>query len=143
MSKNFILSNYQKKFIDNNGFIVFPPNKFVLKNLKKILLILENLLAKEKNRAGWEGKEEYYKNGKRFEKGARRIGNLINKHPIFKELIILPEIIQTAEHIIKDDIKIGAVDFRDPIKSTENQPMHIDWLPRKKKVIITIQFYVK
>ena len=121
MNKQFILSKEQKKIIDKDGFIIFPPNNFVLKNLKKIHKILENLITKEKSKAGWEGKEEYYKKGKPFEKGARRLGNLINKNDIFKELIVLPEIAQTSEYMVNNDIKIGAVDFRDPLIGTGNQ----------------------
>ena len=132
MNKQFILSKEQKKIIDKDGFIIFPPNNFVLKNLKKIHKILENLITKEKSKAGWEGKEEYYKKGKPFEKGARRLGNLINKNDIFKELIVLPEIAQTSEYMVNNDIKIGAVDFRDPLIGTGNQIFHIDWLPRTK-----------
>ena len=66
MNKQFILSKEQKKIIDKDGFIIFPPNNFVLKNLKKIHKILENLITKEKSKAGWEGKEEYYKKQFRF-----------------------------------------------------------------------------
>lgn len=133
MSNNFSLTEEQKKFIDKNGYIVFSPNKFVLKNLKKIKFILENLIKKEKSKAGWEGKEEYYKKGKEFESGARRLGNLVNKHSIFKELVVMPEIIQASEYIIQEDISIGSIDFRDPLKGTGSQILHIDWLPRKKR----------
>ena len=31
------------------------------------------------------------------------------------------------------NIKIGAVDFRDPLIGTGKQTLHIDWLPRKKR----------
>ena len=45
----------------------------------------------------------------------------------------MPEIVQTSEYIIQNNIKIGAVDFRDPLIGTGKQTLHIDWLPRKKR----------
>ena len=46
----------------------------------------------------------------------------------------MPEIVQTSEYIIQNNIKIGAVDFRDPLIGTGKQALHIDWLPRKERV---------
>ena len=43
-------------------------------------------------------------------------GNLINKNKIFIELLTLPEILASAREVIKDDIKIGVSDLRNPLK---------------------------
>ena len=54
--------------------------------------VAKKLIKREGLRGGWEGKEKYYKKGKHFEKGTNRLGNLINKHPVFGDLITIPEI---------------------------------------------------
>ena len=59
--------------------------------------------------------------------------NLVDKHKVFRELILMPEILAAAHEVIKSDIKIGGVDLRNPKKNFGYQALHIDWLPRKNK----------
>ena len=96
--------------------------------------VTSSLIKKEKDRGGWEGKEKHYRKGKKFEDGANRLGNLINKDQVFSDLILLPEILASAHEVIKGDIKIGGVDLRNPLKGKGFQRLHIDWLPRRKKI---------
>jgi len=132
IKKNF-LNQKKRKFLDKNGYIIFEPNKDIKKKIKKLNLISQRLIKKEKDKGGWEGKEKHYKKGKLFEIGANRLGNLIDKDIIFKDLILMPEILTSAHEVIKDDIKIGGVDLRNPIKGKGFQRLHIDWLPRRRK----------
>ncbi len=132
IKKNF-LNQKKRKFLDKNGYIIFEPNKDIKKKIKKLNLISQRLIKKEKDKGGWEGKEKHYKKGKLFEIGANRLGNLINKDIMFKDLILIPEILTSAHEVIKDDIKIGGVDLRNPIKGKGFQRLHIDWLPRRRK----------
>ena len=57
------LSKDQKKFINENGFLVLPPPKFIKKNLEKLNQIVSDLIKKEGIKGGWEGKEENYREG--------------------------------------------------------------------------------
>jgi len=132
INQNF-LDSKQKFFLHKNGYIIFKPSKNIKKKLKKLNLISSQLIKKEKDKGGWEGKEKHYKKGKYFEIGANRLGNLINKNKIFRSLITAPEILATAYEVIKDDIKVGGVDLRNPLRGQGRQRIHIDWLPRKKK----------
>ena len=43
---------------------------------------------------------------KKFESGAQRLGGLIKKDKSFLGLITIPEILMSAFHVIKDEIKI-------------------------------------
>ena len=96
--------------------------------------VTEYLIKKEGIKGGWEGKElnEKYGKGLPFESGANRLGNLIEKHPIFKNLILIPEILAIAHEVIKSDIKVGGLNFRNPLREHGRQAYHIDWLPREK-----------
>ena len=132
ISNNF-LSKKQKKTLNSKGYLIFPPSNNIKRKLKKMNSISKKLILKEKDRGGWEGKEKHYKKGKLFEKGANRLGNLINKDKIFCELLIIPEILASAYEVIKDDLKIGGVDLRNPLKGSGFQKLHIDWLPRRRK----------
>ena len=132
INKNF-LNKKQKKTLNSKGYLIFPPSNNIKKKLREINSISNKLILKEKCKGGWEGKEKHYKKGKMFESGANRLGNLINKNKIFSELLTLPEILASAREVIKDDIKIGGVDLRNPLKGRGFQKLHIDWLPRKRK----------
>ena len=130
--KNFLKIN-QKKFLEKNGYLLFQPSKHLRGKIKKLRIISQKLIDKEKDKGGWEGKEKHYKKGKNFEKGANRLGNLINKNKIFRDLILLPEILSSASEVIQDDIKVGGVDLRSPLKGKGFQRLNIDWLQKKKK----------
>ena len=103
--------------LNEKGFTIVPPTKFVLKNIQLLNKVTNNLLKKEGNKGGWEGKEKYYKRGKYLEHGVNRLGNLVDKHKVFRELILMPEILAASYEVIKSDIKIGGVDLRNPQKN--------------------------
>jgi hypothetical protein len=127
---NSTLSHEEKTTLKENGFVIFPPNEFMNKNLNELNKISEDLITAEGDKGGWEGKEKYYKEGKKFEQGAERLGNLIEKHELFRELILQKEILASAREVIKDDIKIVAVHLRNPLKDCGYQRLHIDGYPR-------------
>ena len=127
------LSDKQKNSLHQKGFVIIPPTNFMLKNLKLLNNITDRLIKKEGYKGGWEGKEKYYKKDKFFEVGANRLGNLIDKHEIFGNLILRPEILASAYEVIKSDLKVSGLNFRNPLKGYGHQAFHIDWLPREKK----------
>ena len=127
---NSTLSNDQKSSLNDKGFVIFPPNEFMKKNLDELNKISENLIKLEGDKGGWEGKEKYYKEGKKFENGADRLGNLIEKHKLFAELILQKEILASAREVIKNEIKVVAVHLRNPLKDCGYQRLHIDGYPR-------------
>ena len=133
IEKNY-LSNNQKLSLHKKGYIIFPPSKVLIRKMRQLNKATSKLIKKEKDRGGWEGKEKHYRKGKKFEDGANRLGNLINKDKVFSDLILLPEIIASAYEVIKGDIKVGGVDLRNPLKGKGFQRLHIDWLPRRKKI---------
>ena len=116
------------EFFNRNGYCVILKSDL---DVKKITEIIDLLLEKESWRGGWEGKEEYMKHGKNFQPGAHRLGNLFNKHELFRELLINEDILKTSLAILGDDVKIGGLDMREPKRGTGQQDLHIDWIPKK------------
>ena len=62
------------------------------------------------------GSLRIYKRGKKFEDGTNRLGNLIEKHKCFRDLILIPEILSAAYEVIKSDIKVAGFNLRNPLK---------------------------
>jgi len=122
--------------LDNNGFCLFKPDKkifsFLGKDLNYFKNCIDKLLKKEAEKAGYEGREEHYKEGKKFEPIASRLGNLPNKDNSFLNFVLLPELLWSAFYIIKKDIMFSSSNFREPLIGSKQQRLHIDWLPRFK-----------
>ena len=69
---------------------------------------------------------------KKFNNGANRLGNLFNKNKLFLKLLTDFSILKILYGIFDDDMKIGALDMREPLKGQGLQEFHIDWLPKKR-----------
>ena len=136
--KDNTLTEEQILFLNENGYLIIPPTSFVRKNLKKLNQITKKLIKEEGSKGGWEGKEKYYKKGRSFETNCDRLGNLIEKDLIFGDLILIPEILRAAHEVIKDDLKVGGLNFRNPHKGFGQQALHIDGFPREQ---ITEKFH--
>ena len=130
---NKTLSEDQKQSLHQNGYLIIPPTEYMLKNLKELNDKADELIQREGDRGGWEGKEEFYKKGKFFQEGTNRLGNLIDKHKVFRDLIQIPELLAASYEVIKSDIKIAGANLRNPLKDSGNQRIHIDWKPREKE----------
>ena len=121
------------EFFNENGYCVIPKSDLIAENIDEYRKIVDSLLQKESWRGGWEGKEEYMKYQKNFQEGAYRLANLFNKHKLFLKLLCEKNILKVAYCILGDDIKIGALDMREPKKGTGLQDLHIDWIPKKSE----------
>ena len=76
-NSNFEDKNWKKK-LDRDGYVVIKNSKYMKHNLMHLKKSSE-LLMHEGDKGGWEGKEQYFKEGKKFESGAQRLGGLIKK----------------------------------------------------------------
>ena len=121
------------EFFNENGYCIIPKSDLIAENIDEYRKIVDSLLQKESWRGGWEGKEEYMKYQKNFQEGAYRLANLFNKHKLFLKLLCEKNILKVAYCILGDDIKIGALDMREPKKGTGLQDLHIDWIPKKSE----------
>lgn len=138
---NFIPSLINKKklnYLSKNGYCLIKPEKnfweWIDSSPKKIRKIIDKLLKSEGLKAGSEGKEEFtIKKNRLLEPGTNRLSNLLNKDQVFRKISTYPLFIFFAKEIIKNEFKISAVEFREPKKNYNEQALHIDWLPRKKR----------
>ena len=119
------------KLFDENGYCVIPKSDLISENIDELRKIIDSLIKKESWRGGWEGKEEYMKYKKVFQPGTNRLGNLFNKDELFRNLLCEKNILKIAYTILGDDVKIGALDMREPKKGTGLQDLHMDWIPKK------------
>jgi len=119
------------KFFDENGYCAILKSDLVSENIDQLRKIIDSLIKKESWRGGWEGKEEYMKYKKVFQPGTNRLGNLFNKDELFRNLLCEKNILKIAYTILGDDVKIGALDMREPKKGTGLQDLHMDWIPKK------------
>ena len=136
----FKVAPEQKKFLKKNGYLIIENNKSFWKSLgkyinpKKIKKILENLQKKEGIYAGSEGKEKIVRKNKRpIEEGAIRVSNLINKNKVFRNIAKHPLIVNYLHEILKDEIKLSCMYFREPVTNKGGQEIHIDWFPRQNQ----------
>mgnify|MGYP000064733809 CR=1 FL=1 len=121
------------KFFNENGYCVIPKSELITENINEYTKIIDLLLQKESWRGGWEGKEEYMKYKKVFQPGTNRLGNLFNKDKVFRKLLCEENILKIAYTVLGDDIKIGALDMREPKKGAGSQDLHIDWIAKKSE----------
>ncbi len=122
----------QARVLDNDGVIAFAAPPAMLARLEEIRRDVDRLLAAEGDKAGWEGKEQHYAPGKTFEKGANRLGNLVDKLPVVAELISNPALLAAARLFVGEDACVGSVLMREPLKGHGHQDLHIDWFPRER-----------
>ena len=119
------------KFFQQNGYCIIPSSQLILDNISKFREIIDTLMIKESWRGGWEGKEQYMKYKKKFNKGANRLANLFNKDRLFLKLLSEKNLLKILYGLFGNDMKIGALDMREPLPETGWQELHIDWLPKK------------
>ena len=136
--KNNKLSSSQIKRLNSEGYLLLKPNKKIWKWIgckpKKLRNIIDGILKSEGLKSGSEGKEENtVLKRKKIEKEANRVGKLLNKSSYFSKVATLPVIVWAASNIIKSEIKLSSILFREPKKKSGDQPLHIDWIPRTNK----------
>jgi hypothetical protein len=103
--------------LDVDGFAVLPgfiPHD-LLENLRKQV---EALFAAEGVQAGAEFK---------LEPGARRLANLVDKGELFRQCVVMPEILAYIGHVLGPEYKLSSLNVRSANPRNEtSQPLHAD-----------------
>lgn len=107
----------QKHQLDERGYVLLEG------------AIGADLLQRLRTRIGELFDEEGEQAGREFrtEAHARRLANLVDKGDVFREAIVLPEVLQAVRHVMGPAIKLSSLNARsaDP-QSEEGQPLHVD-----------------
>jgi len=112
-----MLEQTERRHLDELGYLVLPgfvPPPMLAKLRDRV----EELCEQEGSEAGSEF---------RYEAGARRLANLVDKGAIFAELISMPKILECMEHVIGPAYKLSSLNARSTNPNNgESQPWHVD-----------------
>jgi ectoine hydroxylase-related dioxygenase (phytanoyl-CoA dioxygenase family) len=106
-----------RRQLDEQGYLVLP-GLMPPELLERVRRRVDELFAEEGDRAGSEFKTE---------PGAKRLANLVNKGPVFEEVILAPEVLAAMAHVLGPRFKLSSLNVRsaDP-HSASDQPLHAD-----------------
>src|SRR4051812_11769762 len=100
------------------------PGYIVLENfmsselLQGLRAAVEELFEREGENAGAEF---------RLEAGTRRLANLVDKGPLFRQIIAVPEILERIAQILGPNFKLSSLNARSANPhSASDQPLHAD-----------------
>ena len=112
-----MLGQKERRQLDELGYLALPG--FVPPSmLAELRERVEALWVEEGDEAGSEF---------RYEPGARRLANLVDKGRIFAELVSMPAILECIEQVIGPDYKLSSLNARSANPhNDESQPWHAD-----------------
>ena len=111
------LSPKEMRSLDEDGFIVLDDfmDAALLARLREEV---ERLFLEEGESAGIEFKQD---------PGCRRLANLVDKGKVFREVILLPRLLEYVRHVLGPDIKLSSLHARSVNPHGERaQPLHAD-----------------
>ena len=107
----------QARQLDDRGYLLLE-NAMGAALLSGLRARIHEVLTMEGDRAGHEFKTEAH---------ARRLANLVDKGEIFRQAIVLPEVLACVRHVLGPAFKLSSLNARsaDP-RSDAGQPLHVD-----------------
>jgi ectoine hydroxylase-related dioxygenase (phytanoyl-CoA dioxygenase family) len=111
------LSAGERRCLDEDGFLVLED--FMDENLlARLRERIEELFRAEGESAGSEFKQE---------PGCRRLANLVDKGAVFREVILLPRLLEYVRHVLGPSIKLSSLHARSVNPHGDRaQPLHAD-----------------
>src|SRR6185437_6671906 len=111
------LSEIERRQLDEAGYLLLP-GFMDARLLSRLREELERLFVEEGDLAGVEFKPE---------PGCRRLANLVDKGEIFREVILLPRLLEYVRHVLGPDIKLSSLNARSVNPhGVRGQPLHAD-----------------
>ena len=112
-----MLTETERRQLDEQGWLILP-GLMSPEQLAALQRRVDELFAAEGPDAGSEFKQE---------PGARRLANLVDKGPIFEQVILTPRVLACMAHVLGPRFKLSSVNVRstDP-HSEADQPLHAD-----------------
>ena len=116
-SRLFVIHTEACRQLDDGGYVLLPDvmDAGLLGRLREAV---EQLFLSEGEAAGSEFKRE---------PGARRLANLVNKGPVFREIVVHPVILPLVEHVLDGSVKLSSLNARSVQPCWDKpQPLHCD-----------------
>jgi ectoine hydroxylase-related dioxygenase (phytanoyl-CoA dioxygenase family) len=112
-----VLTDADRRQLDEEGYLVLP-GLMPPELLEALRRRIEELFAEEGARAGAEFKQE---------PEAKRLANLVDKSPIFEEVILTSRVVECMAHILGPRFKLSSLNARSTNPhSAMGQPLHAD-----------------
>ena len=111
------LTNAEKIQLDSEGYLVISG----VMNGSEVTALqnrIKELLQAEGEHAGKEVHQEA---------GTDRLSDLMNKSPLFHILFKKPKTLAAIAHVLKNDIKLSSLNFRNALPGQGHQGLHADW----------------
>ncbi len=119
------LSNKEKTFLDQNGYLVLG-QLLSANTLDQVRNRLQQLMVTEADRAGSELLESKHIRHPR-EEGVDRLADLVNKGEIFDIFYTHPKLLAAINHVLGPEFKLSALNYRASLKGHGLQKLHVDW----------------
>jgi ectoine hydroxylase-related dioxygenase (phytanoyl-CoA dioxygenase family) len=111
------LSVTEMRRLDEDGFVILE-DFMGADLLTRLRERVEQLFVEEGESAGMEFKQE---------PGCRRLANLADKGEVFREVIVLPRLLEYIHHVLGPDIKLSSLHARSVNPHGDvGQPLHAD-----------------
>jgi ectoine hydroxylase-related dioxygenase (phytanoyl-CoA dioxygenase family) len=111
------LSAIERQRLDEDGYLILE-NFIDTSLLARLRQCIEELFQVEGESAGHEFK---------LEPGCRRLANLVDKGDVFREVIVLPRLLEYVRHVLGPNIKLSSLHARlVNSQGAGGQPLHAD-----------------
>ena len=120
----------EKAFLDANGYL--PLEGLFADQVEAFGARFAALAEEEGERAGWELRKREGTGRIRFRRdaGAVRLGDLVNKDPLFDVCFTHPRVLAAIVHVLGADCKLSSLNGRAALPGHGHQPLHVDWNTR-------------
>jgi len=117
----------EKSLLDAHGFLPLPD--LFADRVAAFRARLEEIAAEEADQAGWELRRREGTGRIRFREdtGAVRLGDLVNKDPLFAVCFTHPRVLAAVAHVLGGDLKLSSLNGRAALPGYGHQPLHVDW----------------
>ncbi len=110
------LTETEKRRLDDDGYLVL--DRFMDAGLlARLRERIAQLFDEEGAAAGSEFKQE---------PGCRRLANLVDKGDVFREVILLPRLMEHVRHVLGPAVKLSSLHARSALLNGGAQPLHAD-----------------
>ena len=111
------MASQQQRQLDENGYVILESvmGADLLRELRRRIW---ELFDEEGDRAGDEFRKEEH---------AHRLANLVDKGEVFRQAIVLPEVLDLVKYVLGPDCKLSSLNARSADPGTDvGQPLHVD-----------------